>query len=246
MSQDKPYGFDEFAKYVPKPVAAQEPLYRHKEGCGCVFCVAGIEIPPSEPCAICEGLVPVEKEDANNYCRILSMLGMEEGGDPIHEIERLLALREGMVCGDCNDTGWQENAVEGRYPCTCMTEAEPYQLLQAKITEQAAEIERLKTAYELVCNDCRNLTEKVIPNVREEQAERIKALEEEDSEIHRLKDATINMQAEKLAKADAALTLAIPALESAQVFWSCAIHAVEVRPKAGAALAVIDAYQKGE
>ena len=43
------------------------------------------------------------------------------------------------VCGDCDGTGWQYNRVEGRYACTCMTEAEPYQLLEA-------EVERLTTA----------------------------------------------------------------------------------------------------
>ena len=38
----------------------------------------------------------------------------------------------GILCPDCNDTGWLENRVEGKYPCTCMTECEPYQLLEAE------------------------------------------------------------------------------------------------------------------
>lgn len=42
------------------------------------------------------------------------------------------AEKEGLVCGDCDGSGWLENRVEGRYPCTCMTEAEPYQLLEAQ------------------------------------------------------------------------------------------------------------------
>jgi len=40
---------------------------------------------------------------------------------------------EGKVCGDCDGSGWQENRVEGRHPCTCMTEAEPYQLLELTV-----------------------------------------------------------------------------------------------------------------
>jgi len=46
--------------------------------------------------------------------------------------ERKLLDQEGLVCANCLDTGWLENREEGRHPCTCMTEAEPYQLLQAK------------------------------------------------------------------------------------------------------------------
>lgn len=48
------------------------------------------------------------------------------------ELEAELLNKEGMTCGDCNDTGWLENREEGRYPCTCMTEAEPYQILLAE------------------------------------------------------------------------------------------------------------------
>jgi hypothetical protein len=36
-------------------------------------------------------MVQVTKEDANNYCRILTALGMEEEGDPVAEVERLRA-----------------------------------------------------------------------------------------------------------------------------------------------------------
>ena len=34
-------------------------------------------------------MVEVTQEDANNYCRVLTALGMEEEGDPADEIERL-------------------------------------------------------------------------------------------------------------------------------------------------------------
>ncbi len=47
-------------------------------------------------------------------------------------------LKEGMVCSDCLDTGWLYNRVEGRYPCTCMTEAEPYQMLEERIKRGAS------------------------------------------------------------------------------------------------------------
>lgn len=36
-------------------------------------------------------MVSVNKEDANNYCRILAVLGMEEEGDPVTEVQNLLA-----------------------------------------------------------------------------------------------------------------------------------------------------------
>lgn len=106
-----------------------------------------------QPCPECEklkaeGMVLVTKEDAENYCRILTLLGMEEEGSPIEEVERLLHLREGMVCADCQDTGWLENRVEGKYPCTCMTEAEPYQLLKAERDDLAAQVEKMCMAIE--------------------------------------------------------------------------------------------------
>lgn len=54
-------------------------------------------------------------------------------------IERL----EQNTCDVCSpeDYGWQHNRVEGRVPCICMEEAEPYQILKA-------EIERLREADE--------------------------------------------------------------------------------------------------
>ena len=38
-----------------------------------------------------DGMVSVVAEDANNYCRILTALGMEEEGDPVAEVEKLIA-----------------------------------------------------------------------------------------------------------------------------------------------------------
>ena len=34
-------------------------------------------------------MVEVTQEDANNYCRVLAALCMEEEGDPVAEIERM-------------------------------------------------------------------------------------------------------------------------------------------------------------
>lgn len=39
-------------------------------------------------------LIEVSQRDANNYCRILSLLGMEEEGDPVAEIGLLIAARD--------------------------------------------------------------------------------------------------------------------------------------------------------
>jgi hypothetical protein len=51
---------------------------------------------------------------------------------------------EGRVCADCNDSGWLENRVDGRYPCTCMTESEPYQLLESQLATCERDAERYR------------------------------------------------------------------------------------------------------
>ena len=54
------------------------------------------------------------------------------------------------VCGDCNQTGWQYNRVEGRHACTCMTEMEPYQLLQNQLDDLTAERDALVRDLEAI------------------------------------------------------------------------------------------------
>lgn len=49
--------------------------------------------PPREPAQPLSDTVSVCKTDANNYCRILTALGMEEEGDPVAEVERLITER---------------------------------------------------------------------------------------------------------------------------------------------------------
>ena len=123
-----PQGFDAQGKRKPVEVPPSREELQTK--------VAELTKERDEAQSRCaEGMVVVTKEDAENYCRLLTILGMEEEGSPVEEVERLIALREGMTCADCNDTGWLENRVEGKIPCTCMTEVEPYQLLQAKLVE---------------------------------------------------------------------------------------------------------------
>ena len=58
----------------------------------------------------------------------------------IKELEEV----DDLLCSDCMDTGWLENRVEGKYPCTCVSETEPYQILVQQNSEQAAEIVRLR------------------------------------------------------------------------------------------------------
>lgn len=43
-----------------------------------------------------EKLVEVKAEDANNYCRILTLLEMEEEGDPVVTIENLVRIADGL------------------------------------------------------------------------------------------------------------------------------------------------------
>jgi hypothetical protein len=45
-------------------------------------------------------LALVAKRDAENYCRILSLLGMKEEGDPVSEVERLLTAAEPVAQGE--------------------------------------------------------------------------------------------------------------------------------------------------
>ena len=75
----------------------------------------------------------------------------------VRELEAQLAAmtkerdeREGLVCDQCIEgSGWCENAVEGRYACTCMTEAEPYQLLQAQLAAMTQDFTDYKRMTDL-------------------------------------------------------------------------------------------------
>jgi hypothetical protein len=43
-----------------------------------------------------EKIVEVKAEDANSYCRILTLLEMEEEGDPVAMIEKLIRIADGL------------------------------------------------------------------------------------------------------------------------------------------------------
>lgn len=71
----------------------------------------------------------------------------------IRELKQQLAdcqkiLGEKSVCDECDGSGWVENRVYGKEPCVCMTEAEPYQLLQQQLANSQAENLRLRKALE--------------------------------------------------------------------------------------------------
>ena len=46
-----------------------------------------------------QDMVSVKKEDANAFCRILTALGIEEEGDPVAEVQRLLAATQPAAQG---------------------------------------------------------------------------------------------------------------------------------------------------
>ena len=79
----------------------------------------------------------------------------------IKELEEV----DDLLCSDCMDTGWLENRVEGKYPCTCVSETEPYQILVQQNSEQAAEIARLKA----VIGECKEVLEDCHQNINQER-----------------------------------------------------------------------------
>jgi hypothetical protein len=66
----------------------------------------------------------------------------EENFRLLAEIEELTAENEELnqnVCGECDSEnyGWVFNRVEGRGACTCMLEAEPFQILKDALDKLA-------------------------------------------------------------------------------------------------------------
>lgn len=55
-------------------------------------------------------MVEVTQEDAESYCRILAVLGMEEEGDPVDEIERMRTALDGLPDGAL-DGGWTARGI---------------------------------------------------------------------------------------------------------------------------------------
>ena len=63
------------------------------------------------------------------YCKIAFDAAISETAKQIKELEQ-------NSCGDCTD-GWRYNRVEVRHACTCMTEMEPFQILETALVKIA-------------------------------------------------------------------------------------------------------------
>jgi len=64
------------------------------------------------------------------------------------EIVRLTADRgdyDNILCVDCLDSGWDEEK-EGRSPCACVSETEPYQILEAELSDTIFNYESMSEA----------------------------------------------------------------------------------------------------
>lgn len=59
------------------------------------------------------GEVSVRKEDANNYCLILRALDMEEGGDPVAEVQALTVVRDLQLMGE--NPAWRDELAREAY-----------------------------------------------------------------------------------------------------------------------------------
>jgi hypothetical protein len=118
-------------------------------------------------------MVEVTKEDANNYCRALTALGLEDGGDPVAAIERLkaeaakserraiafgdivhsqvIAMRAAVVAAklDGLDVGmqWIANTLEGPGHLPDLDEARAIGGAQALWDKETAEAEAFRDAH---------------------------------------------------------------------------------------------------
>jgi len=101
---------DECAKFAGHLKEGQAPFERYmqeRKDCGGCIELLRQERLKSERAAVPDGMVLVTQEDGNNYCRILTLLGMEEEGDAVEAIEKLLAAPqppEGARVVDGRDT----------------------------------------------------------------------------------------------------------------------------------------------
>jgi hypothetical protein len=68
------------------------------------------------PAAVPVGHVSVIQQDANNYCLILRLLGMEDEGDPVAEVRQLVEARDSQPAAQGVD--WQHIANEWA-DCAC-------------------------------------------------------------------------------------------------------------------------------
>ena len=66
------------------------------------------------PAAAAPDMVSVKKVDANNYCRILAALGMEDEGDPVAEVQNLLAGVSAPAAQAVLDYPWRDRLLSGQ------------------------------------------------------------------------------------------------------------------------------------
>ncbi|HLP99162.1 MAG TPA: hypothetical protein VK149_12040 [Sideroxyarcus sp.] len=72
--------------------------------------------------------------------------------DERKELEEL----QSKVCDECDGDGWQYFRDEGKVPCVCVTEMEPYQLLQDELEAAKAQIVMKDEALHNIMEDQRN------------------------------------------------------------------------------------------
>lgn len=118
-------------------------------------------------------MVEVTQEDANNYCRVLTALGLEDGGDPVTEIAKLKAEaakseRRAVVFGDIVHTqvlamraavvdaklngpeagmAWIENTLEGPGQLPDVDAAKAEGGAQCMFNRELAEHEAFRAAH---------------------------------------------------------------------------------------------------
>lgn len=118
-------------------------------------------------------MIEVTQEDANNYCRVLTALGLEEEGDPVAAIERLkadaakserraitfgdivaqqtMAMRaavvDGALRGPETGLGWIVNTLEGPGHLPNVEEGRALGGAQAMFDKEMAEQEAFRAAH---------------------------------------------------------------------------------------------------
>ncbi|MEQ6474166.1 hypothetical protein [Comamonas sp. wu1-DMT] len=101
---------DELIRAAKQALACMDGLQQHLGRAVCQVEADALRAALAATPAAAPDMVSVNKEDANNYCRILAALGMEEEGDPVAEVQRLLStaaapvvLPEPVATLHCND-----------------------------------------------------------------------------------------------------------------------------------------------
>ena len=108
------------------------------------------DVPMNEPCndqGCCGTTGRLEKLVCHNC---------EELKKEVARLKELNDFLEEFTCHDCQDTGWLENRVDGRYPCTCFTECEdsPYHVEIARAETAESKLSAVKEQLEAKTVEC--------------------------------------------------------------------------------------------